>query len=79
MHMYVYSHICMCVCIHIYICAFLMLVDNYSVILFILYLSLLGLCCCTGFSVPVASGGYSVALVYGLLMAVNSLVADHRL
>ena len=77
--MYVYSHICVCVCIHIYICAFLMLDDNYSVILFILYLSLLSLCGSTDFSVAVASGGYSVALVYGLLTAVNSLVADHRL
>ena len=38
----------------------------------------LGLRCCAGLSLVVASGGYSVA-VRGLLTAVASLVAEHGL
>ena len=37
---------------------------------------MLGLHCCTGFSVLAASGGYSQVAVGGLLIAVASLVAD---
>ena len=39
----------------------------------------LGLCCCTLFSLVVASGGYSLAGVPGLLIAVASLIVVHRL
>ena len=46
-----------------------------------IYLSLavLGLSCCVGFSLVVASGGYSLRAVCGLLIAVASLVVEHRL
>ena len=39
---------------------------------------MLGLCCCIGFSLVVASGGYSL-VIDRLLIAVASLVAKHRL
>ena len=38
---------------------------------------MLGLPCFLGFSLVVASGGYSLVVVHGLLMAVVSLVAEH--
>ena len=38
-----------------------------------------GLRFCTGFSLVVASGGYTLAAVRGLLLAVASLVVEHRL
>ena len=41
-----------------------------------IYLAVLGLCCCTGFSLVVASGGYSPVAVPGLLIVVASLVAE---
>ena len=47
--------------------------------LLFLFLAVLGLCCCMGVSLVVASGGYSLAAVGGLLTAVVSLVAEHRL
>jgi len=37
------------------------------------------LCCCTGFSLVVEGGGYSLAMVPGFLIAVVSLAAEHRL
>ena len=40
---------------------------------------MLGLCCYTGSSPVAASGGYSVLLARGRLIAVASLVADHGL
>ena len=40
---------------------------------------LLGLPCCMGFSLAVVSRDYSQATVHGLLIAVASLVAEHRL
>ena len=40
----------------------------------------LGLRCCLGFSLAVASGGCSLVVVHGLLLiAVASLVAEHGL
>ena len=36
----------------------------------------LGLCCCTGFSLVAASGGYSVVAV-GRLLIVVAFVAEH--
>ena len=37
---------------------------------------MLGLCCCTGFSLVVESEGYSLAVVVRLLVAVASLVGS---
>ena len=39
----------------------------------------LGLCCCVGFSLAVASRGSSLVVVLGLLIALASLFAAHRL
>ena len=47
--------------------------------LFILFLASLGRHCCVGFSLVVVSWGHSLAVVCGLLTAVASLVAEHRL
>ena len=50
------------------------------IILFIyLFLTVLDLCCCTGFSLVVESRGYPPAVVLALLIAVASLVAEHGL
>ena len=46
---------------------------------FFIFLAVLGLCCCTGFSLVVVSGGCSLVAVHGLLIVVTSLVAEHRL
>ena len=43
-----------------------------------LFLAMLCLHCCAGFSLVAASGGYSLAAVLGLFTAVISLV-EHRL
>ena len=40
---------------------------------------MLSLRCCVGFSVVVVTGGYSLAVVHGLLTVVASLVVDHGL
>ena len=40
---------------------------------------MLGLCCCEGFSLVVVSGCYALIVVHRLLIAVASLVAEHRL
>ena len=45
----------------------------------LLFLAMLGLCCCTGFSRVVASRGYFVVVVHRLLIAVASLAAEHGL
>ena len=42
-------------------------------------MAVLGLCCCTGFSLAVASGGYSLVTVRGLLTVLASLVVRHGL
>ena len=44
-----------------------------------LFLVVLGLCCCVGFSLVAANGGYSLVMVCGLLIVVTSLVAEYRL
>ena len=47
------------------------------IILFVyLFLAVLGLRCCTGFSLLAASGGYSLVAMRSLLIAVASLVAE---
>jgi len=50
-----------------------------KIILFILFLAVLGLHCYVGFSLVVASRDYSPVAVLGLLVAVGSLIAEHRL
>ena len=47
-------------------------------IIYLLFLTVLGLCCCTDFALVVASRGYSLVAVHGLLIVVASLVAEHR-
>ena len=42
-------------------------------------LAVLGLHCCTGFSLLMASSGYSLVVVHGLLIVVASSVAPHGL
>ena len=44
-----------------------------------LFLAVLDLPRCVGFSLVVASGGYSLLGVHGLLIVVASPVAEHRL
>ena len=43
------------------------------------FLAVLDFCCGVGFFLVVVSRGYSLAAVLGLLIAVVSLVAGHRL
>ena len=43
------------------------------------FLVVLGLCCCMGFSLAAESRGYPVVMVQGLLIAMASLVVEHRL
>ena len=42
-------------------------------------MAVLGLCCCVGFPLVLASTVYALVVDLGLLMAVASLVAKHRL
>jgi len=44
-----------------------------------LFLTVLGLRCCEGFSLVVAGGGYSLLVMRGLFIAAASLVAEHEL
>ena len=44
-----------------------------------LFLTVLSLCCCTGFSLVALSRGYSLVAVHRLLIAVASLVVEHML
>ena len=46
---------------------------------FYLFLIMLGLHCCVGFSLVVVTGGYSLVAVRGLLVELASLVAEHGL
>ena len=52
---------------------------NLNVLFIYLFLAVLGLHSCKGFSSVVASGGYSPVVVCGLLVAVAPLVVEHRL
>ena len=47
--------------------------------IYLLFLAELGLFCCAGFSVDAPSVGCPLAAMHKLLMAVASLVAEHRL
>ena len=44
-----------------------------------LFLTVLGLPCCAGFSLVAASGGHSLVTVFRLLVVVTSLALGHRL
>ena len=44
-----------------------------------LFLPVLGLCCCMGFPLDAVSRGYSLVVMPGLLIAVASLIVEHRL
>ena len=46
---------------------------------FFFFFTVLGLCCCKGFSLVSESGGYSLVEVHGLLIVVASLVSEHGL
>ena len=46
---------------------------------FNVFLAVLDLCCCLGFSLAVVRGGYSLAAVCRLLIAVASLVVEQGL
>ena len=60
----------------IHICIFILL----QILFFYdLFLAVLGLLCCMGFSPLSASRGYCLAVLLGLLIAVDSLVAEHGL
>ena len=50
-----------------------------NLINWIMILAVLGLLCCTRFSLIVASRGYFLVTVLGLLIAVASLVLEHKL
>ena len=50
----------------------------YNFIDFIDFLAVLSLCCCVGLSLVVASVGYSLVMMGGLLIVVVSLVAEHK-
>ena len=54
---------------------FLIFLNNFIYLL----LAMLGLCCCTDFSLVAASSGYCLVAVRRLLIAVTSLVAEHGL
>ena len=51
----------------------------YLFILLFIFLAALGLRCCTGFYLVVASGGHSLVAVLRLLDVVVSHIAEHRL
>ena len=51
---------------------------SFKIIFLYLFLTALSLHCC-GLSLVAASGGYSLIVVCGLLIAVASLVAEHGL
>ena len=67
-----------CVCLKLYID---LILEMYILLLFyfLKFLAVLGLRCCTGFSLVAASGGYSLVAACRLLMAVASLVAEQGL
>ena len=58
-------------------CLFLQYILETNIIYFkFLVIAVLGLCCCLGIFLVATSGGYSLAVVHGLLIVVASLVAE---
>ena len=53
--------------------------EGMTLIFVYLFLAVLGLCCCTGFALVVARGGYSLVGVRGLLITVASPVSERGL
>ena len=79
--MFVYTTLCLFVH-NAFIFKYLLLHRSFIYLflsVFILFLSMLGLCCWEGFSLVVASGGHFPVAVHELLIAVASLVAQHGL
>ena len=62
-------------------CIFLKMYHEFSFLKMCIYLFLavLGLRCCTGFSLVAVSGGYSLVAVLELLIAMASLAVGHGL
>ena len=58
---------------------FLLFLNNFISLCICLFLAVLGLHCCVGFSLVVASRGYSVAVMFELLTEVTSLAVEDRL
>ena len=54
-------------------------IDDFFKRFFFFFFAVLGLRCCTGFSLVAVSGGYSLAVVCRRLIVVASLVAKCRL
>ena len=52
---------------------------HFNIFLFIFFLVVLGLCCCVGFSLVVASRVYSLVALHRFHIAVVSLAAEHGL
>ena len=53
---------------------------SFLIVLFIyLFMAVLGLPCCLGFSLVAANEGCSLVAVHGLLLVVASLVVEHGL
>ena len=52
-------------------------VQFFKIYVFNLFLAVLGLCCCIGFSLFVVSRDYPLAAVHRLLIAVASLIVEH--
>ena len=61
-----------CICTHNFAC------DFCKMFIICLFLAVLSIHCCLGFSLVAANRSYSLAVVYGLLIAVISLV-EHQL
>ena len=63
----------------VYFCVGFFFFNNFAFAFVVYYFTFaLGLCCCTGF-LPVQQAGATLAVVPKLLIAVVSLVAEHRL
>ena len=58
---------------------FLIFKNYFDLSIHYLFLAVLGLCRCAGFTLAAESGGYSLAVVHGLLTAGASLVVVHEL
>ena len=56
---FIFIYVCVCVCVYIYIYTH----NTHPYIKFILFLTILGLHCCTGFSLVAVSWGYSLVVV----------------
>ena len=78
-HLTATLNVCVCVCDLFGVRTEKMKSSLQSFFLINLFLSVLDLHCCVGFSPVAASRGYSLVAMCRLLIAVVSLVAGHRL